>query len=295
MFHRDDNGTHLDIGKDAARTLTPRLPAGTYRFGRTMQGVVFVPQQTAADRYVPVPAPDMDAVRVEFAEFFGAAERERMAHYGVLNKRGVLLWGPHGTGKTRLLLRIVEESAAEHDAVILNGIDPDSDLTQAVQAIRRDDPERSIVVVWDEFDQLIKRFENHLLRWLDGVDSVNNILFVGCTNHIDRIPSRIYARPSRFGLVQYIGPVGDEARAAFITGLYPEIDPAFVGPLVDLTRGQSLDLTKEAATLCVVRGHSPERIAARLKGTRDQLAAVGVTLDFSPADAPQEDDDDDEF
>ena len=284
MFQRDpENRQHNYVGTPDLSQYIENPDAGVYTYQRTMMGWMLNPQQTATDRYVELPSAEMNLVREEISEFFDTEVVERIRAAGFVNKRGILMYGPPGSGKSRMMTRIVEQMAVQNDAVVLSGIDPDGDLRNAVDGIRAHNAIRPIIVIWDEFETTSEKYEHQLLRWLDGVESVDNILFIACMNDINKVPSRIYSRPSRFSLVVEFGHLNREARLIYMQGAYPDGDVETMQALLPLGDNKSLDFTKELAFLAFVRRKTVAQIEDRL------LLLKKMGADFNESGAVKDD------
>ena len=55
-----------------------------------------------------------------------------------------------------------------------------------------------IVFIGDEFDRWAQSAESEMKNFLDGEDSIDNMLFLAATNYIEKIPKTLSDRPSRF-------------------------------------------------------------------------------------------------
>lgn len=110
---------------------------------------------------------------------------------------GYILYGKPGTGKTCLSVLAMSELAKKYKAVCL-------DMTkitigrakQLIHFIRNIQP-NPIVLFADECDVDFAQHENQFLPFLDGNETIEDLIFIGCTNNINRIPERIKHRKSR--------------------------------------------------------------------------------------------------
>lgn len=123
---------------------------------------------------------------------------------GVSHKRGILLYGPPGNGKTSVI------SAAIQNTVDRNGIvcqfnDVDG-FIDCIPLLRQIEPDRPIVVTMEDLETLLSSYEEDILELMDGASSVcDSILFLATTNKLTEIPHRIRSRPSRIDTVIEIG------------------------------------------------------------------------------------------
>ncbi len=115
-------------------------------------------------------------------------------------KRGVLLHGPHGCGKTAIVNQIIKKVTAAGGIAVMIG--HPGVASRVLAMIRNFEPDRPIVCIYEEIESLIRTYdEQGFLVLLDGENQIDNVLHVATTNYIDELPDRIRARPSRFDLV----------------------------------------------------------------------------------------------
>jgi cell division protease FtsH len=137
------------------------------------------------------------------------ANRERLAGYGIPSKRGVLLVGDPGTGKTLVCKALMAE--AKGITFILAhayALDADEYLTELYELAQDLSP---TIVLIEDIDFITQnRVELgysrgpallSLLSALDGVEEHHEIVTVATTNHLATIDRAIGQRPSRFDRV----------------------------------------------------------------------------------------------
>lgn len=113
------------------------------------------------------------------------------------HKMGILFHGKHGTGKTSSAFIIGQELVDNFDFIFLDCTNVPINLIKKYIEIIRKHQDNPILIFVDEFDNSIQMEENGWLTFMDGTSSVKNVIIIGCTNHISRIPDRISKRPSR--------------------------------------------------------------------------------------------------
>lgn len=250
------------IAKEAPPELLGRLPAGMYGFSDTMGGLQASRVETLSEPYRPGGA---SAVLLgEIDSFIG--RRDRYESIGMPYKRGILLHGPAGCGKTSLaraaIARFVE---AGHLAFSVHPIHVDS-FAEHYGEFRRIEPNRPAIVVIEDVDMLVDRPEEaDLLALLDGVGASCDGLFVlATTNHLDRLPDRIRRRPSRFDRVEEVLPPGADGRMAFLDA--PGVSPEDRRAIAGATDGLPYAAIKEVLIAVSVFGESVEVAVARVRG-----------------------------
>ena len=120
---------------------------------------------------------------------------------GILIKSGLLLYGDAGIGKSNYINYLIKKTILEKNASVFN-IDSVSKLINVVWKLKelREIQDNLFVVVLEELDELfaVNGVEAVLKNLMDGINSVDNLLFLSSTNYIDKIPKSLTERPSRF-------------------------------------------------------------------------------------------------
>lgn len=196
-----------------------KLPSGVYSFeviDSMFETEVKFETVSIKEKYV-VPSSGLhNDIISKITDYFTPEVKDIHRKLGVSHKLGMILHGHHGTGKTVLAQIIGEKLVKDYDAIVLWADERVVDIHQALTEIRKRDPEKLIVVLYDEFEDLVSMDENPLLTFLDGVSSPENFVFIGITNYLDQIPARIKERKSRIKYLHHLDKMDLQVYREFI-------------------------------------------------------------------------------
>lgn len=243
----------------------PTMPPGVYQTTVNSQGqVLFTMLPVITDDLIRLPDSVMDDLLLTMEKFWDSADA--YAKFKQVFKRGILLFGSQGCGKTATL-DLVFEGLLKRGGVVLVAGQP-SVTTEALRQVREVEPDRHLIVLYEDIDSLFEEHgEQQVLSLLDGQLQVDKIVHIATTNYIDRIPSRLKNRPSRFDEVIEVKPPTDQHREMYLHHL---LDGR--GEVVDIprfvkdTKGFSMAHIKELVVSVFVLGKRYEDVLTRLVG-----------------------------
>jgi hypothetical protein len=190
------------------------LPPGVYSIEIINQTLTFLRQKVVTDDLLRLPDSKSDMVISEIERFWKM--KPRFQQFGFSYKRGFLLWGPPGSGKTSTLAFITQQLVAEGGVVLLANSNP-AGVAFMLQMMRKVEPERRMIVLLEDIDTIIRRYgEAEVLAILDGELSVDNVVYLATTNYPEHLDGRVVNRPSRFDRVVKIDVPSPEAREAYL-------------------------------------------------------------------------------
>lgn len=245
-----------------------QLPSGLYRCeSRPDVGYVVTKSIIDTDSLIALPDSASDEVINEIKTFWTleGAFRDR----GFLWKRGVLLWGPPGSGKTATVQQLIQIVVNEHDGIAVY-VDHPGTAAACLQMVRRIEPKRPIIALIEDIDTLVQTYgENMFLALLDGEAQVDNIVFIATTNYPENLDARFSDRPSRFDAVKLIDMPSADARRTYLLAKEPSLaDDNQVDEWVKRSQGLSIAHLREMIILCRCYGQTLDAAVARLEDMR---------------------------
>ena len=252
------------------------LPPGLYRCMATDIGPALMKQRVETDSLLELPDDAGAAIISEFETFWKIADKFR--ERGFLHKRGFLLWGPPGSGKTSTVQLLVKRLIDEMKGVVLF-LDHPSVAAACLQIARKIEPNRPMIAIMEDMDALVRKFgEQEYLALLDGEAQVNNIVFLGTTNYPELLDKRFVDRPSRFDTIRYIGMPSAAARRLYLQTKEPSLTGRELDLWVDASEGFSVAHLKEMIVAVKCFDQSLETVVKRL----EEMQARKPTSEDSP-------------
>lgn len=209
--------------------------------------------------------------------------REMLKTEGLSIRRGVLLSGPPGDGKSTAIECFVNDIAGEATIIIVEAVEHIRAVYHLAQMLA------PAVVILEDLDLMTKSRENpyafaikddvtgELLQVLSGGSAYADIITIATTNHPQAIDEALSKRAGRFNVHIRMGYPSDADKQC-ILDLYLDR----FGVSDDFTRRRlQQTLNKELGRLHLVPAHIEEFVKAGIK--RARLAGrVAEYLDFEP-------------
>lgn len=173
-------------------TLTP----GVYDISSCPnRGLFFEKIPVKTDGLIHFPETNSERVINEIEKFW--SREDAFKKYGLNYKRGIILWGPPGSGKSCTIQMIVQDVIGRGGVVFKFGIP--SLFCDGMRVFRKIQPKTPVVVLMEDIDSIIEHYnESDVLNILDGVDQMEKVVYLATTNYPEKLGQRILNRPSRF-------------------------------------------------------------------------------------------------
>lgn len=202
--------------------------------------------------------------------------KDLFERYTLPHKRGILLWGPPGSGKSCTVAQIVQD-VVDRGGIAVRFFHPKI-FEDGMKVFRAIQPETPLVVIMEDLDALMQNTrESEILNILDGVGLVTHTVFIATTNFPEVLGERIVNRPSRFDKRYKIPEPSDESRKMYFEHLIGKkaiedlkIDlPKWIGD----TEGMSLAHLKELFVATVLLGDPYEEAIDNLKSMKEHISS----------------------
>lgn len=269
-----------------------QLPAGVYSVtvDRNDDKALFIRRDLQTDNLVDLSEGLSKAMSKEIQTFWGKSKAFK--NMGFLHRRGYLLYGPQGTGKSSVVKQIVIDVVERGGLVLL--CDNPKFLNQALVTLRQTEPNRSLVCVFEDIDAIIGKYgDDDLLSILDGANMIDHVLNIATTNYPERLDRRIVARPRRFDRIVKIGMPSEQVRREFLKSIAPKMKVAAFNKLALSTEGLSMAGLTELIISVYCLGNNLETTIAILKAMEnnnpsstdfDKGGALGFAADFGASE-----------
>ena len=193
---------------------TPILPAGYYEVHIGYDGPFIQRQDLKTDELIDFSDSVGHTMIKEIKSFWTKAEK--FEQYGFLHRRGYLMHGPPGSGKTSLIQMVISETIKEGGVIFSCTGNPEA-LDTNLRILRRIEPDRQLICIYEDIDAIAEvNGEEKLLSVLDGENMVDHVVNIATTNYLVKLDDRIKNRPRRFDRVIKVEMPSVAARRAYL-------------------------------------------------------------------------------
>jgi SpoVK/Ycf46/Vps4 family AAA+-type ATPase len=247
---------------EAEVKLVKKIPAGYYSIGLDQNAGKYTVRKLnySSDKVLKLPMPETESILKDITSFW--SKRAAFDRYEMTFKRGILMYGTPGGGKSHIIQLIVKELIDEQKGVVFK-IEAPSDVEMfhgfMQTTFKVIEPDRRIVVIMEDIDGLFhagKQTETILLNILDGMGQMDNVVYVATTNYPEELAERIINRPSRFDRRYEIGLPDDNVRRSYFEQILKPEDVKLIdlSHWVQETDGLSIAHLREVIVSTVIQG-----------------------------------------
>lgn len=271
---RTDPGIFSPTGE-----VTDEIPPGIYQLASGNGGPFFVPVPVRQDELMRFEDSVITEVVAEITRFW--QQEERFLEHDLVYKRGILLYGPPGSGKS-CTVRLIAEDVVARDGLVLLFSGPQL-LVAGFRHLRERQPDVPVVVVMEDLDQLLQTYnESATLNVLDGIEMFDRVVFLATTNYPEQMSPRVVNRPSRFDRRYRIGLPNPATRRAYLELLRGPGDEFDVEAWVRDTHQLSLAHLKELFVSTVIMGGDYDTNRRLLASMGERITAADTDDDGAP-------------
>ena len=180
----------------------PKVPAGVYEIGwnSSLSTYTVKKQPFKTDELYHLPSYEITDILKDIDNFWNRADNYKKYNY--IHKRGILMYGEPGCGKSGII-QLISQQIIEKDGIVINVKDEEDveRFTSFIATFRKVEPNRPLIVLLEDIDSLAGEGRSQtarLLNILDGVKQIEGVVYIATTNYPEKLQDRITNRPSRF-------------------------------------------------------------------------------------------------
>lgn len=194
-------------------------------------------------------------------------KKDIYTEHNLIHKRGILLEGYPGTGKSSIISllsnEVIKRGGVVFKVVNINNFNIYVDFV--INSFRQIEPDTPIITIVEDVDKYVDSEE--FLDFLDGKTSISHHVMIATTNNTTHIPDS-FLRPSRLDLKIEVTHPNDTVREEyFIKKGVPEED---LKPLVAKSQDLSLADLKELYVSIYLLGYTLEEAVEKITQPRSK-------------------------
>jgi len=256
-----------------AHTTIRKVPSGLYEptFNPIVSQITLKNLPFTTDELYKLPSVEIQEILSDIQKFWDS--KELYQSYRFVHKRGILLYGEPGCGKSGIIQLCVKQ-IIELGGLVINIKDEDTvdRFIDFMPQFRSIEPDRPIVVILEDLESIAgegKYATSQLLNILDGVKQIENVVYIATTNYPEKLEERISNRPSRFDRRYQVEMPNSEIREAYLRAkLGKKVEEINLISWIKRTEDMSLSHLKELVISVFVLDKTFDDAIALLEGLK---------------------------
>lgn len=228
----------------------------------------------AVERFEVVMNPDVKKEIYRSLDQFFSDDRTFYHTYNIPYKRGILLYGPPGNGKTTLVKSIAGSIKAPVAYWQITEFTSSESIAEVFQSARKLAP---MVLVIEDIDSMPEEARSFFLNTLDGATSKEGIFLIGTTNYPEKIDPGLMNRAGRFDRAYEIALPNEALRLQYLKmrGFEALMTAEETAEIARLTDGFSFAQLGELYVSAALEWHQEgkmniDQIVKAMKGEQDK-------------------------
>jgi predicted AAA+ superfamily ATPase len=258
-----------------------QVPAGIYEvvWNSSLSNFTLKKQPFKTDELYHLPSPEITDILTDIDNFW--ERQHKYKQYNFIHKRGILMYGDPGCGKSGII-QLISQKLIERNGIVINVKDQEDleSFSSFIGTFRKVEPNRFIVVILEDIDSIAGESgyqTSKLLNILDGVKQIEGVVYIATTNYPEKLQERITNRPSRFDRRYKVELPNADIRRTYIKNKLTDNDLSGINieEWVEKTEGMSLSHLKEVVISVIVMGRTFEETIINLEGLSEKPRIKG--------------------
>ena len=160
-------------------------------------------------------------------------------------RRGVLLYGPPGNGKTMFIKYMLKQIVEMGYAGILMNCGEEDLYSSMGEFLKTSFGDTAIVLVIEDIDGIERYNRSEFLNFIDGVKPLHNVFIIATTNYPEKVDTALINRPSRFDKIYNFKTPNRTVRKKLLKYYFKTLQNGKLDEFADLTKDFSGAYFKE--------------------------------------------------
>lgn len=223
VYTANDQELANQVVRDLVETITKRNIYKNQRILLMGQEVCFVNDPPLAFDGIVLPEHILKTLKENTIGLIEASDKFRQLGFKI--KRGVLLEGAPGTGKTACFKALSSCGIGRFTSLFVSSRRYEEDFITYLFQVARD--LAPCIVFLEDLDMWASSRDGfpgqilgNLLKELDGIEENDGVLVCASTNNLEVIDKALKNRPSRFDIILHVGPLATDERRNLLEKLF---------------------------------------------------------------------------